>query len=170
MMLFHGSNIAIDTIDLEKCRPFKDFGKGFYVTTIEEQAIAMAKRVSRIYGGNAFVTSFEFNIDILYNEQLLVKFFEEPNEEWAIFVLNNRNKNFENLNDINCNHDNKYDIVYGPIANDDIALLFRTFSNGLIDVNTLVKEMKYRKLTNQFSFNTPKAIGYLTKVGSNFYE
>ena len=95
MTLFHGSNIAIDTIDLEKCRPFKDFGKGFYVTTIEEQAIAMAKRVSRIYGGNAFVTCFEFDIDNLYNDKLLVKFFEEPTEEWAIFVLNNRNKNLK---------------------------------------------------------------------------
>lgn len=29
MILYHGSNMAIDTIDLDKCRPYKDFGKGF---------------------------------------------------------------------------------------------------------------------------------------------
>ena len=29
MILYHGTNISIDIIDLDKCRPFKDFGKGF---------------------------------------------------------------------------------------------------------------------------------------------
>lgn len=58
-----------------------------------------------------------------------------------------------------------YDIVIGPIANDDLALLFRQFSDGLITVETLVKEMKFKKLTNQYSFHTEKALSYLTKTG-----
>ncbi|WP_428863329.1 DUF3990 domain-containing protein [Clostridium sediminicola] len=36
MKLYHGSNTIITTIDLEKCRPYKDFGKGFYCTGIKE--------------------------------------------------------------------------------------------------------------------------------------
>lgn len=51
MILYHGSNIEINDIQLERCRPYKDFGRGFYLTTIEEQAVIMAKRVSKIYGG-----------------------------------------------------------------------------------------------------------------------
>ena len=51
----------IEHINLAMCRPFKDFGKGFYLTDIKEQAEKMAKRVSKIYGGdpvvNAFMTS-----------------------------------------------------------------------------------------------------------------
>lgn len=50
MRLYHGSNVVIESINLAMCRPYKDFGKGFYLTDIEEQAKQMAKRVSRIYG------------------------------------------------------------------------------------------------------------------------
>lgn len=51
MRLYHGSNIEISNIDLNKCRPYKDFGKGFYLTEIRDQAEKMASRVARIYGG-----------------------------------------------------------------------------------------------------------------------
>jgi len=51
MILYHGSNTQIKHIDVNMCRPYKDFGQGFYLTTIKNQAIKMAKRVSRIYGG-----------------------------------------------------------------------------------------------------------------------
>jgi hypothetical protein len=46
MRLYHGSNLIINSIDLEKCRPYKDFGKGFYCTDIKEQVELMAKMVS----------------------------------------------------------------------------------------------------------------------------
>lgn len=55
MILYHGSNMVIDEIDLNKCRPYKDFGQGFYCTEIKEQAELMAKRVARIYGGTPYV-------------------------------------------------------------------------------------------------------------------
>jgi len=44
MILYHGSNTEIVKIELDKCRPFKDFGRGFYTTPLKEQAWAMAKR------------------------------------------------------------------------------------------------------------------------------
>ena len=59
MMLYHGTNIDIQSIDLALCRPYKDFGKGFYTTEILEQAQKMAKRVARIYGGNPIVNMYE---------------------------------------------------------------------------------------------------------------
>ena len=42
MLLYHGSNQEITSIDLSFCKPYKDFGRGFYLTTIEEQARLMA--------------------------------------------------------------------------------------------------------------------------------
>jgi len=169
MILHHGSNMPINEIDLEKCRPYKDFGKGFYLTAISEQAITMAKRVSKLFGGVPYVTSFEFDNNCLKNPSLSIKKFDAPTTDWAIFVLNNRNKNFANISDTACNHDNKYDIVIGAIANDDIALLFRSFERGLIDVERLTKEMEYKKLTNQYSFHTQKALMFLKKVGDKCY-
>lgn len=48
MKLYHGSNVVIDSINLAMCRPYKDFGKGVYLTDIEEQAEKMAVRVLKI--------------------------------------------------------------------------------------------------------------------------
>lgn len=169
MILYHGSNLEIDTVDFAKCRPYKDFGQGFYLTTIREQAEKMAKRVVRIYGGTPCITQFEFNESAFDDSALSVRKFDYPTKEWALFVINNRNRYFAPATHAECNHDNKYDLVVGPIANDDLALLFRQFSNGLITVETLVNEMKFKKLTDQYSFHTEKALQYLRKVGT-IYE
>jgi len=60
MLLYHGSNMAVAEIDLNLCRPYKDFGKGFYLTIYPEQALQMATRVSRLYGGTSVVSMYEF--------------------------------------------------------------------------------------------------------------
>jgi len=164
MLLYHGSNQEIDVIDLKCCKPYKDFGRGFYLTTIEQQAELMAKRTARIFGGNPFVTEYTFDETRLFDKSLFVKTFSEPNEEWAMFVLNNRNRDFQNHSNPNSNQDNKYDIAIGPVANDDIALLFRTFINKYIDVSALVKGMKYKNLNDQYSFHTDRSVALLTKV------
>lgn len=170
MILYHGSNTEIIEINLEKCRPFKDFGRGFYLTTIEEQAVNMAKRTAKTFGGSPYVTIFEFDDRVLNDGSLSVKVFNIPNEEWAMFIMNNRNRKFENFKDKNCNHDNKHDIVFGAVANDDIALLFRTFANGYIDLDSLIDGLKYKNLTDQYSFHTEKAVSYLKKTGVKAYE
>lgn len=46
MRLYHGSNMMIENIDLSKCKPYKDFGRGFYLTEIKEQAEKMASRTA----------------------------------------------------------------------------------------------------------------------------
>lgn len=158
MILYHGTNCVIEKIDFDKCRPYKDFGKGFYLTTIKEQAEKMAKRVSRIYGGKPVVNVFRY--DSVVDNRINIKRFDAPTEEWAKFVINNRNG--ENSAGNN-NQNNKYDIVIGPVANDDLALLFRQFSNGMIEIDTLIREMKYKKLTDQYSFHTARALKFLTK-------
>ena len=149
---------------MQKCKPYKDFGRGFYLTTIKQQAELMANRTARIFGGSPFVTTYIFDESILSNTTLSVKAFANPSEDWALFVLNNRNRAFINHSDTNSNQDNKYDIVFGPVANDDIALLFRTFTNKIIDLPTLVNGMKYKRLSDQYSFHTDCATTLLLKV------
>ena len=58
MLLYHGSNILIENIDLTKCRNFKDFGRGFYLTTLLSQAKQMAIRTSARFGESSKVTAF----------------------------------------------------------------------------------------------------------------
>lgn len=54
--------------------------------------------------------------------------------------------NFSDISNLECNFDNKYDLVIGPVADDDIIVLFRTFVRGLIDIDTLIKELTYKDI------------------------
>lgn len=154
MILFHGSNVAIDKIDLTKSKPNKDFGKGFYLSEDEEQAIEMARYKSSILGGDVVITKFEFNIDALNCTELKVKIFSEYSEEWADFVLANRDgRQIES-----------YDIVYGPIANDKVGVQIRKLKDGSIDKQEFLNRLKYMKgITFQYYFGTENAIKYLRK-------
>lgn len=165
MKLYHGSNTKIQSINLGMCRPYKDFGTGFYLTDKKEQAERMAIRVSKIYGGIPVLNTFEIRDDFKTLTDIKVKDFgEQTTEEWARFVMNNRNKFFENIKDVLCNRDNKYDIVIGPVADDNMALLFRQYENKMIDFDTLLKGMIYKKTSSQYSFHTEKGIVLLRKV------
>lgn len=165
MRLYHGSNVVIESINLAMCRPYKDFGKGFYLTDIEEQAKQMAKRVARIYGGSPIVNAFEIQDDFRKLSDIKIKDFGiQTTEEWAKFVMNNRNRTFTDEANTLCNKDNKYDIVIGPVADDNMALLFRQYENEIIDFETLLKGMIYKKTSSQYSFHTEKGIRLLRKV------
>lgn len=155
MILYHGSNVVIEHVDLAKCKLYKDFGQGFYLTEIKEQASEMAKRTAKIYGGEPVVNEFEF--DKMALDSLQVKCFDEPSEEWALFVMANRSKN--NIHPIH-----SYDIVIGPVADDTIATLFRNFDDGIIDLPTLVAGLRYKKISSQYLFHSATALKYLKKL------
>lgn len=165
MILYHGSNVDIQNISLSACRPYKDFGRGFYLTDIPEQAERMAERVARIYGGEPVLNIYEIDDSFLDSASLRIKNFgEETTEDWARFVMNNRNRGFENYSDPLCNFDSKYDIVIGPVADDNMAMLFRQYEEEVIDFDTLLKGMIYKKTSSQYSFHTPAAISLLRKI------
>lgn len=165
MILYHGSNVDIQNISLSTCRPYKDFGRGFYLTDIPEQAERMAERVARIYGGEPVLNIYEIDDSFLDSSSLRIKNFgEETTEDWARFVMNNRNRGFENYSDPLCNFDSKYDILIGPVADDNMAMLFRQYEEEVIDFDTLLKGMIYKKTSSQYSFHTPAAISLLRKI------
>lgn len=157
MILYHGSNMAIDRIDLAKYRPYKDFGKGFYLTDIRRQAERMAARTAKMFRGAPTLTSFEFDPDSAVRQGLKIKNFNSPDEEWARFVMANRDINVAQP----C-HD--YDIVIGPVADDTIARLFRMFMENFISEQQLVKELTFSEVTSQYFFHTEAAIKMLKRI------
>lgn len=155
MILYHGSNINIEKIDLNKSKPNKDFGKGFYLSENEKQAQEMALFKSLQLGGDPVVSKFEFDNSIMYTPILKIKTFNEYSEEWADFVFANR----EGI------EVEKYDIVYGPIANDKVGLQIRKLKDGSIDKDEFLKRLKYMKgITYQFFFGSEEAIKHLKKI------
>lgn len=157
MILYHGSNVAIEDIDLAKCRPYKDFGKGFYLTDIRHQAERMAARTVKMFRGEPTLTSFDFDLNLAVKQGLKIKIFKSPDEEWARFVMANRDINVSQP----C-HD--YDIVIGPVADDTIARLLRMFMENFISEEQLVKELTFSQATSQYFFHTEAAIKMLKKI------
>ena len=159
MILFHGSNIEVSRIDLSKCTKYKDFGQGFYITSIKQQACEWAKKTTRRFKtGKPTLNIYKFNGDW---DNLKTLIFAEPNEKWATFVINNRNHDFFDHSDALSNHDNKYDLVHGFVANDDISAILDAFLMGILPMSEMPNALIYKQLNDQYSFHTPKALSCL---------
>ncbi|MBO7571190.1 MAG: DUF3990 domain-containing protein [Bacteroidales bacterium] len=159
MILYHGSNIRIVVPDISYSKPFKDFGKGFYLSDNYEQANEMAsQKVRQFHTGEPIVSMFNFDEKLLESKDLNVKIFPDYSEEWATFVINNRDENISQPV-----HD--YDIVYGPIADDGVTFQLRRYLGGVISLSRLVEELKFAKgITFQYFFGTNKALQKLVAI------
>ncbi|MBR6439453.1 MAG: DUF3990 domain-containing protein [Bacteroidales bacterium] len=156
MKLYHGSTVYIEKIDLDKSKPNKDFGRAFYLSVDEHQALELAQFRAEFEETNPIVNVFEFD-EALF-QQFRCKRFDEYTEEWAHFVYNHRtDPQGRTLHD--------YDIVYGPIANDRIGAQITRFKQGYITFEEFLNRIQYIKgITFQYAFCTQRAVDKLIKL------
>lgn len=157
MILYHGTNVDFETIDLSKSKPNKDFGQGFYLSADYNQAMDMAKtKVEQLETGTPIVLAFE--VDEQQMAKLKIQRYSEYSEEWAKFILlNRRNDTHKPVHD--------YDIVIGPIANDRVGVQLWKYETQTIDLPTLVRNLQHMKgITFQYFFGTEQAIKLLRRV------
>ena len=153
MKLYHGSNMRVVEPDLSRSKPFKDFGSGFYLSDNYGQDMDLARsKVEQMRIGKAIVNEFFFDEMILATDELSFKRFDDYSEEWAEFILTNRNHKINQPS-------HNYDIVYGPIADDGVNYQLRRYRGGVISLQKLIEELKYAKgITFQYFFGTERAI------------
>ena len=167
MILYHGSNIEINEIQLSKGRHGKDFGHGFYLSDDYRQAVRMSENVVRREAcGTPIVTKFEFDTNALTSlnachfdgyTSLNACHFDGYTKEWAEFILANRqNKSDKQIH--------SYDIVIEPIANDAVGVQIRQLSRGFISFDRFLESIKYVKPTIQYFFGTEQALQTLKKL------
>lgn len=157
MILYHGTNINFETIDLTKSKPNKDFGQGFYLSADYNQAVDMARiKVEQLETGEPIVIAYE--VDEQEMEKLKIQRYHEYSEDWAKFILLNR----RNRSPLPA-HD--YDIVIGPIANDRVGVQLWKYETQSIDLPTLVRNLQHMKgITFQYFFGTEQAIKLLRRL------
>lgn len=157
MILFHGSNVIVSEPRLIKQNRYLDFGPGFYTTTNRVQAISFADKVTkRRREGRKSVSIYEIDSDKAFQEGKLLR-FDSPNEAWLDFVSENRSGNYEG---------EKYDFVFGPVANDDVYRTFTLYTAGLLTKEQTLEALKVKKLYDQLVFSTEKALSYLHFIGT----
>ena len=158
MILYHGSNVDIESIDLSRSSVGKDFGCGFYLTASKEQAERMRRRRARLYGGEMVVSSFEFDEKAAREAGMNIKVFESYSKEWADFILANRKNDTRTQIHV-------FDIVHGPITNDDVGYQIRRLLAGLITIETFLNELKFKEgVTYQYLFATERSVQFLKKL------
>lgn len=108
--------------------------------------------------GEATVTSYEFNLEHAISDGVNVKIFDDYTEEWADFVVANRRNSSDNPI-------HSYDIVIGPIADDNVGRQIQLYMQGYWTIEQLVEKIRYNgKKSIQFYFATEKGLKYLNKV------
>ena len=153
MILYHGSYIEVSEPNLSYSRNNLDFGKGFYTTTIHEQAKKWCERFKR-NNKKGIVSCYTLDADA-YNS-LKIKIFSSYNEEWIDFILACRNG--KDMSD--------YDIVEGGIANDKVFNTVELYFSGLIDRSEALNRLRFEKPNWQVCLRTNKALGFLKFKGS----
>ncbi|MBR4707094.1 MAG: DUF3990 domain-containing protein [Pseudobutyrivibrio sp.] len=148
IMVFHGSNVEVSKPKILQNGFYKDFGYGFYCTNIEKQA----KRWALTRKGASIVNRYKYN----ENSDLKIKSFPEMTDEWLDFVVECRRGTL---------HD--YDIVEGPMADDQIWNFVEGFIEGRITRAAFWELVKFNYPTHQIVFCTEEALKTLEFEGSD---
>lgn len=153
MILYHGSFLEIVQPDLVHSRSNVDFGRGFYVTPLREQAEKWCGKFKR-RGKDGVVSRYVYD-ECRENELKILK-FDSYSEKWLDFILN-------------CRRDNDttdYDLIVGGVANDKVFNTVELFFDGLIDKTEAIDRLRYEKPNLQICFRTEKALSLLHFEGS----
>lgn len=141
-IVYHGSNVIVNHPKILQDGHYKDFGFGFYCTNIEKQA----KRWALTRKGNSVVNTYLYT----ENSQLAICIFPEMTDEWLDFVADCRK-----------GKRHTFDIVEGPMADDQIWDYVEDFASGNISRTAFWELAKFKYPTHQAAFCTEAALATL---------
>lgn len=149
-MIYHGGYKEVLLPEIFKGKYAKDFGVGFYCTELQEQAVRWARRFD-----TPVVSIYDFKTDTMLRELV----FAEMTESWLDFVVYSRAGN---------EHD--YDIVSGPMANDQIYNYISDYINGVLTKEQFWILAKFKHPTHQICFCSEKALNCLIFIKSENHD
>lgn len=149
MIVFHGTTEVIEKPDVLHSKNYLDFGKGFYLTTYQEQAEKWAIRKGMRQGKTAIVNAYQMEDNW---EGYHVLSFKKENEKWLEFVCACRKGEMLNKD---------YDIIIGNVADDDVFKTVDMYFRGLWDKKKVLEELRYYKMNNQICIVNQKTLNQL---------
>lgn len=140
MEVFHASTQEIHHPDTLHSRKYLDFGPGFYVTTLRQQAVNYAERFKR-RKHKAWLNTYELADTY---KRYRIKLFDRYDAEWLDFVTECRKGNIVG----------EYDIVRGGIADDKVFRTIDMYFAGDITKEEALRRLLYEKPNDQLCFRT----------------
>ena len=143
MTLYHGSSVTVKSPNLELSRKNLDFGIGFYTTVNKDQALDFARKMTiRRTQKSLSVSVYDFDMDAA-ESALDVLRFQSPNRLWLDFVHQNRRGLYNGK---------MYDLIIGPVANDDVFATLIVYEQGILNIKQTLEALKVKELYSQFVF------------------
>lgn len=149
MIVYHGSSEVVRQPDTLHSYRALDFGKGFYVTTVREQAERWARRKADLFGGTPVVSRYRMRDDL---SQFRVKRFPDDLMEWIEFVCDCRDGKPTYQ---------QYDIIIGKVANDKVFRVVDMYHSGIWGKERALQEIRAYPNYDQIAFITQSAIDAL---------
>jgi hypothetical protein len=150
LTVYHGSNHYFNVVDLSKSKNRRDFGRGFYTTTLREQAVNWASSMTLRFGGEQPVL-YEYKFDL--SDDLRIKKFADLSEEWLEMIKQNR---------VAGGIQNDYVVVIGPVANDNTFRTITLYLEGDYTAGQAIEQLRFFRPNNQLSIHTGRALSKLT--------
>ena len=148
MLLYHGSNVLVENPKIIISAKGLDFGAGFYLTSSYEQAERWARlKTYRLKKGKAVVSVFEIEKDKLFTLKTIT--YPKADKAWLEMIT---------LNRINAHYDSGYDVMIGPVADDDTLQTIRFYFRGMYDEEETLKRLLPQRLKDQYAFKTKESL------------
>lgn len=160
MALYHGSSVVVKEPLAKAGRRNLDFGHGFYVTKIEEQARAWAIIIASRKGRNArpILNAYTFDREQAVTDGVRFKCFDAYDLEWLDYVVACRKGK-----DISA----EFDVVEGGVANDNVIDTVEDYEKGFITAEQALGQLRYKKVNHQICILSQAVIDkYLKHIGS----
>ncbi len=144
MKLYHSSYVAVKAPNINHSRDYLDFGKGFYLTSIHEQAVKYAQRFIRRQR-EAWLNAYEFEFD---PSEWIILEFDSYDKDWLEFVAKCRaGKDISN-----------YDLVIGGIANDKVIQTLDRYFEGELSEDETLGMLKYERPNVQYCIRSQRML------------
>lgn len=145
MKLYHSSNVIVDYPDTKHSRKYLDFGCGFYLNSIYDQAVRYAQRFKR-RGQAAQLNTYEFSI--VEEGQWNIKKFDTYDKYWLDFVAQCREG--KDVGD--------FDIIIGGIANDRVIITLDRYFMGEISQEEALGFLRFEKPNIQYCIRSERML------------
>ena len=156
MIVYHGGTDTVDAPRIIKAYTGRDFGTGFYTTSIREQAVKWAMRQARYRRTNRAILN-KYELEEAAFHDLKVKTFDGYSMEWLDLVVACRQ-------DSTFRHD--YDLVVGEVANDAVGETVQAVVDGLTSKEFALSRLSFMYENDQLCFSTEAALHYLRFISA----
>lgn len=155
--VYHGATQIVDAPLCKIGRPNLDFGQGFYVTDMKEQAIKWAEIVALKRGEKPILNIYQLDRDTMLTEAKYLSFIAYD-KAWLDFIVGNRQ---------GLNLAKEYDYIEGGIANDRVIDTVNLYIQGFYDAEYALQQLAFHKPNNQICLRNQELLNkYLTYDGA----